>query len=178
MHETDPALRSPAAPPDAWLIPPSIASRETESRLPFRGNPQNRFCKEMAVCRLKTCRSDYFASANLSNRLTACEFVHGRFINAGPPCELLGAPRCAAGRPRRRSPAHVRARDNGEHAELHKADTSDFHPLAPRLVPLLPLHCYDRIIADWRVAKAVVGHKACPDRISILSCPTSRPINS
>jgi len=42
--------------------------------------------------------------------LNSLRIVHGRFINAGPPGELLGAPRGAAGRPRRRSPAHVRAR--------------------------------------------------------------------
>jgi hypothetical protein len=75
---TDPARRSPAARVVASQIPRSISSSET--RLPIRGNPENRFCKQFALQPPKTGKFDYFYLPNHPAHSMICEFFTDDYL--------------------------------------------------------------------------------------------------
>src|SRR6266550_4031595 len=54
--------------------PPLNQLEREESRLPIRGNPQNRICKEIAFQRSKTSKFDYLSAPNQPAHSMAFEF--------------------------------------------------------------------------------------------------------
>src|SRR6476620_2312582 len=78
--------------------PPLNQLEREESRLPIRGNPQNRICKEIAFQRSKTSKFDYLSAPNQPAHSMAFEFFTDddllrQFPNADPfrLSELLDA---------------------------------------------------------------------------------------
>src|SRR3984893_11677110 len=61
--------------------PPLNQLEREESRLPIRGNPQNRICKEIAFQRSKTSKFDYLSAPNQPAHSMAFEFFTDDYLD-------------------------------------------------------------------------------------------------